>query len=81
MYVFGYKIAEIIDIFVKMNTNTTQSALQGFCEASGMEAERLQARANATTAGAAVSGSLSDKLLQALIHCKNKTIDDNTYKK
>ena len=45
LYVFGYKIAEIIDIFVKMNTNTTQNALQCFC----MEAEQIQARAKATT--------------------------------
>ena len=36
-------MSKIEDIFVKMNTNTTQNALQGFC----MEAERLKAIAKA----------------------------------
>ena len=35
LYVFGYKIDKIIDIFVKMNTNTTQNALHGFRHVGG----------------------------------------------
>ena len=41
-----------------MNKNKTQNELQVFCKASGMEAERLQAKAKAATAGA--SGSIRE---------------------
>ena len=64
MYVFGYKIAEIIDIFVKMNTNTTQTR---FKASEWLPAWRRSdyKKQRAATAGASGSGSLSDKRLQA----------------
>ena len=43
-----------------MNENKTQNALQGFCEAYGIDAERLKAK----TSSHGLSGSLSDKRLQ-----------------